>query len=231
MKKVAPEPQAIAAGAAASVGHVAAAVAQARAATPVGDLAGDDSPGGPPSGSARFLTALALLRELRAELAAWEPDLIDAARRQGASWEQLAPALGVASRQAAERRYLRLRPSTAQGPTTGDQRVRAERDRRAADRAVRGWARDHAADLRQLAGQISGLGDLPATADGHLAELRRALGGDDAAELLVPLTDAYQHLATEHPGLAARIHAVGQHTEAVRRGSRDRRRKPAEQSD
>jgi hypothetical protein len=231
MKKVTPEPQAIAADAAASLGHVSAAVAQARAAVSADEAADDSSPADPASGSARFLTALALLRELRAELATWEPDLIDAARRQGASWEQLAPALGVASRQAAERRYLRLRPSTAQGPTTGDQRVRAERDRRAADRAVRGWARDHASDLRQLAGQVSGLGDLPATAHGHLAELRRALGGDDAADLLVPLTDAYQHLASEHPGLAARIHAVGQHTEAVRRDSRDRRRKPAAQND
>src|SRR5690242_3298882 len=111
MKKVAPEPQAIAADAAASLGHVSAAVAQARAAASADEAADDSSPAGPASGSARFLTALALLRELRAELATWEPDLIDAARRQGASWEQLAPALGVASRQAAERRYLRLRPS------------------------------------------------------------------------------------------------------------------------
>lgn len=246
MEKLAPEPNASPVGAAVSLDRVAAAVGEARTGASADGAANDvspgspgasdspgspDAPGGGASASRRFLTALALLRELRAELASWEPDLIDAARRQGASWEQLAPALGVASRQAAERRYLRLRPSPAQGPTTGDQRVRAERDRRAADRAVRGWARDHAADLRQLAGQISGLGNLPATADGHLAELRRALGGDDAADLLVPLTDAYQHLTTEHPGLAARIHAVGQHAEAVRRDSRTRRRKPAERSD
>ncbi len=55
-----------------------------------------------------MLDGLALLRQIRTELAAWEPELITAARRAGASWTQLAPALGVASRQAAERRYLRL---------------------------------------------------------------------------------------------------------------------------
>jgi hypothetical protein len=108
--------------------------------------------------SAQFLAALASLRELRAQIAAWEPDLIDAARSRGASWTELAPALGVASRQAAERRYLRLRPSPDDQVSTGDQRVQAERDRRAGQRAVAHWARDHAADLRQLAGQISALG-------------------------------------------------------------------------
>src|SRR5437763_16030294 len=56
------------------------------------------------------LAALTLLRHLREELAEWEPRLIAAAREHGASWIQLAPALGVASRQAAERRYLRPRP-------------------------------------------------------------------------------------------------------------------------
>ncbi|MFE4825176.1 type III effector protein, partial [Streptomyces sp. NPDC056704] len=42
--------------------------------------------------------------------------------------------LGVASRQAAERRYLRVRPGTP--GTTGEQRVQATRNRRAADRTI-----------------------------------------------------------------------------------------------
>ena len=180
---------------------------------------GRDAGGGP----AEFLAALALLRELRALIAGWEPDLIDAARGRGASWAELAPALGVASRQAAERRYLRLRPSAGTGPSTGDQRVRAERDRRAADRAVRYWARDNAADLRQLAGQISALDDLPAAADGGLAALRRALGTDDAADLLVPLADAHDHLGADHSALAARVRDVTRDTESVRRDTRNRR--------
>jgi len=36
-------------------------------------------------------------------------ELIGAARAAGISWAELAPAMGVTSRQAAERRYLRVR--------------------------------------------------------------------------------------------------------------------------
>src|SRR4051812_35323447 len=112
--------------------------------------------------SEQALAALLLLRELRDQLAGWEPWLIEAAREAGASWAELAHPLGVASRQAAERRYLRVRPG-APG-VTGEQRVQATRDRRAADRSVADWARAHAADLRQLAGQITALTDLPVDA-------------------------------------------------------------------
>ena len=107
----------------------------------------------------QLLSALAGLRLLRDELAGWEPELITAARAAGASWVALAPALGVASRQAAERRYLRLQPSHT-GEKTGEARVDAERDRRAGDRAVADWARRNSAILRQLAGQVSALDGL-----------------------------------------------------------------------
>ena len=190
----------------------------------------EPEPAAAADGSAQFLAALALLRELRAQIAAWEPDLIDAARSRGASWAELAPALGVASRQAAERRYLRLRPSPDDETSTGDQRVQAERDRRAGQRAVAHWARDHAADLRQLAGQISALGDLPTAADGRLADLRRALGGDDAAELLGPLAGTHDHLEPGHPALAARLREIAVRTDSVQRGTQDRRRR-ADQSE
>jgi hypothetical protein len=188
-------------------------------------VAVSDARHGSAEGSAQFLSALALLRELRTQIAAWEPDLIDAARSGGASWAQLAPVLGVASRQAAERRYLRLRPSSEDQDraSTGDQRVQAERDRRAGRRAVAHWARDHAADLRQLAGQISALNDLPTAADGRLADLRRALGGDDAAELLGPLADTHDHLEPGYPALAARLREIAASTDSVQRGTQDRR--------
>src|SRR5687768_1547459 len=88
-----------------------------------------------------LLDALVALRGLRAHLDAWEPALIEAARISGATWADLALALGVASRQAAERRYLRLRrPEPGQAGLTRDERVLAERDRRAGDRAVTVWA-------------------------------------------------------------------------------------------
>ncbi|MGW4319690.1 type III effector protein [Streptomyces sp. NPDC004684] len=170
------------------------------------------------SGSAvssdQALDALLLLRELRDQLAGWETGLIEAAREAGASWAELARPLGVASRQAAERRYLRLRPG-APG-TTGEQRVQATRDRRAADRAVATWARDNAGELRQLAGQLAALSDLPHTTRDALA---RALGPDDATGLIGPLTDARAHLtADHHPELAARIDTLTHHTHRLRSG-------------
>ncbi|MCS7475918.1 hypothetical protein ACFFQW_00210 [Umezawaea endophytica] len=165
--------------------------------------------------AAQVLAALELLRELRAELADWEPRLIAAARDGGASWADLAPALGVASRQAAERRFLRLRTSEV-GGSTGEQRVKAERDRRAGDRAVSRWARDNSAVLRGLAGQI---GDLDPS-------VHRALGEDDAAALLSPLAGAHDHLSATHPDLAARIGVIGEHTDRVRRDTQSRRDEP-----
>ncbi|NUR99990.1 MAG: hypothetical protein HOV67_32620, partial [Kribbellaceae bacterium] len=109
-----------------------------------------------------LLATLTALHQLRAYFDHWEPILIDAARGRGATWAEIAPTLGLASRQAAERRYLRLKPHAGDAPgTTRESRVQAARDRRAGDRAVAGWARDNAAVLRELAGQVTALsGDL-----------------------------------------------------------------------
>lgn len=123
---------------------------------------GGENPEAGQAGSQEALSALLLLREARDQLAEWEPGLIEAAREAGASWADLAHPLGVSSRQAAERRYLRIRPGNP--GSTGEQRVQATRDRRAADRTVTDWARANAADLRRLAGQITALTDLPAAA-------------------------------------------------------------------
>src|SRR5688500_643460 len=120
-----------------------------------------------PGSATEVLSALMLLRQLRDELSGWEPQLIEAARALGTSWADLAPALGVASRQAAEKRYLRVRRTGETG--TGDERVQAERDRRAGDKAVAAWARDNAAVLRRLAAQVGP----------HDPAVQRALGGQD----------------------------------------------------
>jgi hypothetical protein len=189
----------------------------------------DDAPGAalPAALNAnQVLSALTLLRELRTQIAGWEPELIDAARALGTSWADLAPVLGVASRQAAERRYLRLRPSPDDAVSTGDQRVAAERDKRAGDKAVATWARANAGDLRQLAGQIGALGDLGAGADADLTALRQALGRDDVADLLGPLAGARSHLKVGHPGLAAQVGDVGRATDEVRAASDRARRSP-----
>lgn len=152
----------------------------------------------------RVLDGLIVLRELRAQLGRWEPELIAAARRAGASWAQLALALGVASRQAAERRYLRLQP-TDWAETTKEARVQATRDRRAGDRAVTAWARQNSAVLRQLAGQVSAVNGLSAAGQREADRVHAELAGNDPATLLGPLADLRAHLVDEHPALAARI--------------------------
>ncbi|MFG2651441.1 type III effector protein [Streptomyces sp. NPDC048436] len=160
------------------------------------------------------LASLLLLREVREQLAGWEAGLIETARHAGASWADLAHPLGVASRQAAERRYLRQRP----GPTgsTGEQRVQATRRRRAADRSRTAWARDNAAALRRLAGQVAALTGLPPQARVPVGQLDAALGDDDPTALIDPLNAALPYVATAHPGLGAELDALTGHLDADR---------------
>ncbi|SFE96823.1 hypothetical protein SAMN05216251_1071, partial [Actinacidiphila alni] len=157
-------------------------------------------------GAEQALASLLLLRQVRERLAGWENGLIETARDAGASWADLASPLGVASRQAAERRYLRGRPGPA--GTTGEQRVQATRGRRAAERTTAAWARHNAADLRRLAGQITALTDLPAAARLPLSRIRAALAHDDPAELVHPLNAARPHLTAGHHDLAAQLDAL-----------------------
>ncbi len=170
----------------------------------------------PPVSGPDLLDALVLLRWAQTELAGLEPVLIAAARAAGVSWQALAPALGVASRQAAERRYLRSVAPTSRPGATRDDRVQAERDRRAGNRAVAQWANENTADLRRLAGQITALTDLGEAADGHLAQLHQALGDSDAAALPGLLAATHQHLP-DHPELAAQIDTITDHTDQIRR--------------
>ncbi|WP_405914656.1 type III effector protein [Streptomyces sp. NBC_00728] len=162
-----------------------------------------DPPEGPDAGPEQALASLMLLRQVREQLAGWETGLIETARDAGASWADLAHPLGVASRQAAERRYLRGRPGPA--GTTGEQRVTATRQARAAERTTVTWARTNAADLRRFAGQITALTDLPPAARRPLAELHAALAHDDPADLIAPLTATRAYLAAAHSDLAARL--------------------------
>jgi hypothetical protein len=169
-----------------------------------------------------LLAALTILRSLRDELAAWEPQLITAARQLGVSWAGLAPALGVTSRQAAEHRYLRLQPS-ATGEQTGEERVRAERTKRAGDRAVAAWAHENSSTLRQLAGQIGALTALSAPAQDSVDLVNQALADNDPSTLLTPLADTHHHLQTTHTALADQVKSVTDHIEELRHRVRDRR--------
>jgi hypothetical protein len=163
------------------------------------------------------LASLLLLRQVREELAAWETGLIETARQAGASWADLSAPLGVASRQAAERRYLRLRPGDE--GSTGEERVQATRDRRAADRTVTAWARENSAELRTLAAQVAALTDLPAAARGAVGKLRKALADDDTSRLIAPLAGARPYLPVRHQALIDRIDVVTDHTARLRQDS------------
>ncbi|MDT0438211.1 type III effector protein [Streptomyces sp. NPDC005840] len=158
-------------------------------------------------GAEQALASLVLLRQVRERLAGWETGLIETARDAGASWADLAGPLGVASRQAAERRYLRGRPGAV--GTTGEQRVTATRRARAAERAASAWARANAAELRRLAGQIAALAHLPPEARPAQAAVHTALGAADAAELVAPLHRMRPHLDARHARLVDGLDALG----------------------
>ncbi|WP_371519687.1 type III effector protein [Kitasatospora sp. NBC_01300] len=207
--------------AAAALGMMDAAARTARHAPP--DNAGQSDP-------QQALSAILLLRHLREELADWETGLIETARDAGATWADLAEPLGVQSRQAAERRYLRLRPSANAGTgagSTGEQRVQATRDQRAADRAVTTWARDNAADLRRLAGQIGALDGLGTQAAPTIERLLDALGHNDPARLLAPLTETRPLLEAEHPKIADRLDQLTARADQLRADSNRQRRTPS----
>ncbi|MFI5734919.1 hypothetical protein ACIA49_32700 [Kribbella sp. NPDC051587] len=171
------------------------------------------------------LAALEQLRVLREQLDAWEPQLIAAARAAGVSWAQLASALGLASRQAAERRYLRLAPNAAEPGLNREQRVQAARDQRAGDRAVTVWAHENSADLRRLAGQVAALDGLtPGAQQASVDAVHDALADDDSTALLAPLAAAGHQLGGDHPRLADRISEVTARTDEARQAGHDRNR-------
>ncbi|MFD9691389.1 hypothetical protein ACFXPX_41080 [Kitasatospora sp. NPDC059146] len=146
---------------------------------------------------------------------------MESTREAGATWADLAHPMGVASRQAAENRYLRLKPATADASRsgTGAKRVKAVRDRRAADRSVTVRARDHAAELRILAARIT-MAALAPRARPAQAALTAALG---ATDLIEPLAAVRPHLGADHRDLATRLDALTHHTTQLRDDS-DRRR-------
>jgi hypothetical protein len=85
----------------------------------------------PAKDSAELLGALAMLAALRRELDEIERDLIQDARDSGVSWARVATALGLASRQAAEQRLLRLQGESRRDPgwARSSRARRSEQDR------------------------------------------------------------------------------------------------------
>ncbi|MGW1252246.1 hypothetical protein [Streptomyces sp. NPDC002535] len=137
-----------------------------------------------------ILAALTQLDEARAALDTLERDLTRAARRRGASWQQVADSLGLATRTSAESRFVRLERDAAS--YHGDrypERLRAERAR---DRAGDAWCRDNAPRLRAAVWSLACLGD-------SWPQLARTA----PAEKLTAW-----HRELDGPGLAARLRAL-----------------------
>jgi hypothetical protein len=156
------------------------------------------------------LTALAAVPAERARLDEAELVLVDQARRAGATWADIASALGLASRQAAEQRRLRLATSVARsrdetyGPELAAVRAAAaDLERRAG--ADRRWdARFTRAALVRLT-----LAAAPTAADGGLFSLVEAALSDLAAAaptLPRPTREAVERLAVAFE--AARPHRL-----------------------
>jgi hypothetical protein len=118
------------------------------------------------------LDGLAVIRALRADLDRDELSLIRMARGAGASWQGIAHASGITSRQGAEQRALRLEAERA-----GGQRLEPPaRHRRRSARREEAWLRRNTVRIRQTATEITATGTcLPAelgdTIDGLAAAL------------------------------------------------------------
>ncbi|WP_427251106.1 hypothetical protein [Bacillus cereus] len=103
------------------------------------------------------LAALTQLDEARAALDTLERDLTRAARERKASWQQIADALGLASRTSAESRYVRLQRDAAS--YRGDRYPELQRAERARDRAGDAWCHAHEARLRDAAWTLATIND------------------------------------------------------------------------
>ncbi|MFJ7424095.1 hypothetical protein ACIQXD_36755 [Streptomyces uncialis] len=106
------------------------------------------------------LAALAQVDEARQHLDNHELRLIKAARSRGASWQKLADALGLGTRQSAETRALRLErgAQTYRGRDVASQRLDKARER-----AGEAWCREYADRVREVGEQLydtSGAWDL-----------------------------------------------------------------------
>ncbi|MEU7206165.1 hypothetical protein [Streptomyces sp. NPDC045470] len=136
------------------------------------------------------LAALTQLDEARAALDTLERDLTRAARERKASWQQIADALGLASRTSAESRYVRLQRDAAS--YRGDRYPELQRAERARDRAGDAWCHANEARLRAAMWDLICLND-------EWPQLARTATSDQMSAWNRDL---------DGPGLAARLHSL-----------------------
>ncbi|MEU3220138.1 hypothetical protein [Streptomyces sp. NPDC006971] len=148
------------------------------------------------------LAALTQLDEARAALDTLERDLTRAARKRGASWQQVADSLGLATRSSAESRYVRLQRDAA--TYRGDRYPERQRAERARDRAGAAWSRENEARLRAAVWSLACLDDeweqLARTAPAErLAGWHRELDGPGLAARLSKLRLVFDSYGAELP--------------------------------
>jgi hypothetical protein len=136
------------------------------------------------------LSELRAVPAARARLDAAELTLIDRARRDGATWGDIAAALGLSSRQAAEQRRLRLATAALQAPAELDERYgeRIAALRAAAAELHRRIGADRRWDRRFARAVLvrETLAATPAAPAGSLFELVTAVVGDLAEAPVLP---------------------------------------------
>lgn len=131
------------------------------------------------------LAALLVIRTLRDKLLLDERRLIGAARALNVTWQRIADAQELKSRQAAERRYLQLRDDLHDVVPDDQERTQAERVEaaraRRARRAEYTWATTHAAPIISLALRLDTVDSLQQRADAsEVARKAHQLANADA---------------------------------------------------
>jgi len=121
------------------------------------------------------LAAILVIRQLREDLAKGEAFLIEAARELGATWERVAPALEVGTRQAAERRYTSLKMPFYGEPKTTRARIEANRNETARTKARRRFVLANAEEIVDVAEQVLALPGLQEAVD-RIARAEKAAG-------------------------------------------------------
>ncbi|MFG3229367.1 hypothetical protein ACGF07_31920 [Kitasatospora sp. NPDC048194] len=107
-------------------------------------------PGDEPVPDEVLLAALTVLVEAREKLDSFEVGLVRDVRARGVSWDRVARAQNLRTRQSAETRAKRLLQSSRTG--RGD--VAARRAEELRERTEKQWAVDHAGRVREVAAQL-----------------------------------------------------------------------------
>ncbi|WP_406484200.1 hypothetical protein [Streptomyces sp. NBC_01568] len=154
------------------------------------------------------LAALSQVDEARQRLDTMELKLIRAARTRGVSWQKVADALGLGTRQSAETRALRLERGTRAylGRDVASQRLDKARDR-----AEEAWCLERADRIREVAEQVydtAGAWDLQsldhAGTRGTLHGIGELLATDGSPVKLADLLSSLQYHLAPHSNEASK---------------------------